>query len=68
MARTSSRLWPIMLSVSELAAAMHVDRRVVYAMVEGGLPLYRIGVKKRVLVSDVLDFIPLHFKRDGSPK
>ena len=67
MAR-ASRLWPIMLSVSDLAAAMHVDRRVVYEMVASGLPVYRIGVKKRVLVSDVLAFIPLHFKRDGSPK
>lgn len=62
------KLWPIMLSVSELADAMHVDRRVVYAMIAGGLPLYKIGVKRRVLVSDVLEFIPLHFKRDGVPK
>jgi hypothetical protein len=64
----ASRLYPIMLSVSELAAAMRVDRRVVYSMIGNGLPLYKIGVKKRLLVRDVLDFIPLHFKRDGSQK
>lgn len=64
MAR-ARQLWPIMLSVSELAAAMKCDRRVVYAMIRSGLPLYRIGVKRRVLVSDVLDFIPLHFTREG---
>jgi len=68
MARIASRIFPIMLSVSELAAAMHVDRRVVYLMIGNGLPLYKIGVKKRLLVADVLKFIPLHFKRDGSLK
>ena len=52
MARRARALWPIMLSVSELASAMKVDRRVVYEMVRRGLPLYRIGTKQRVLVTD----------------
>ncbi len=68
MARRARALWPIMLSVAEVADAMKVDRRVVYQMIAAGLPLYRIGVKRRVLVADLLDFIPLHFQRDGSPK
>ena len=67
MARARA-MWPILLSVSDLAAAMHVDRRVIYRMVEGGLPLYRIGVKKRMLITDVLAFIPQFFTREGVPK
>ncbi len=60
-------LWPIMLSVAELADAMKCDRRYVYQMIANGLPLYRIGVKRRVLVADVVEHIRKTFKR-GSPK
>jgi excisionase family DNA binding protein len=66
MSRRARTLWPIFLSVSELADAMHVDRRTVYAMVDAGLPIYRIGVKRRMLVTDVIDFVPKFFKQDGS--
>lgn len=60
-------LWPIMLSVSELASAMHCDRRYVYQMIANGLPLYKIGVKRRVLVTDVVDHIRKNFKTTGVP-
>jgi len=68
MARTARNLWPIMLSVSELAAAMQVDRRAVYQMIDAGLPLYRIGTKHRMLTNEILEFIPTFFKRDGRIK
>ena len=61
-------LWPILLSVSELAAAMSCDRRIVYAMIENGLPLYKIGVKRKILVSDVVPYIRKNFKTTGVPK
>ncbi len=68
MARASSRLWPIALSVSEVADALGVHRRIVYQMIAAGLPLYKIGVRKKLLVTDVIAAIPQFFKRNGSPK
>lgn len=68
MARASRVLWPIMLSVSELADAMHCDRRHVYSMIANGLPLRKFGVKRRILVADAIEHIREHFKPDGSPK
>lgn len=60
----ASRLWPITLSVAEVAAALGIDRTHVYSMIAGGLPLYRIGVKRKILVADLVDFIRANFKRE----
>jgi excisionase family DNA binding protein len=67
MAR-ASRLWPIALSVSEVADALGVHRRIVYQMIAGGVPLYKFGTRRKMLVTDVIAAIPQFFKRDGSPK
>ena len=52
------RLWPILLSVSECASALGVDRHEIYDAVAGGaLPLYRHGTKRRLLTADVVEWI-----------
>lgn len=58
------RLYPLMLSVAECAAVIGVERRTVYQMIDNGLPLYRIGVKRKILVADLVDFIRQTFKRE----
>jgi excisionase family DNA binding protein len=61
-------LWPVLLSVSELADAMGVDRRYVRKMIAAGMPVQRLGVKKRILVADAVEAIRKNFQIDGSPK
>jgi excisionase family DNA binding protein len=65
MPRIASRIYPIMLSVAETAAAIGVDRTVVYEWIEGGLPLYRIGVKRKILVADLVEYVRAHMKRES---
>ena len=64
--RERAHLLPIMLSVTELAYSMGVHKRIVYSMIAAGLPLYKIGTKRKMLTADVLDFIPRFFNVDGS--
>ncbi|MGD0420214.1 MAG: helix-turn-helix domain-containing protein [Xanthobacteraceae bacterium] len=59
----ASRLYPIFLSTSELAAAVGVSRRVVYQWVRQGLPVYQLGVKKKILVADAVEFFRANLKR-----
>ena len=61
-------LWPILLSTSELADAMGCDRRYVRQMIANGMPVQKIGVKKRILVADATVHIRKNFQQDGSPK
>lgn len=58
------RLWPILLSVSECASALGIERREIYAAVASGdLPMYRHGTKRRLLTADVVDWIRNTWKR-----
>lgn len=59
------KLWPIMLSISEAATAIGVERRTVYQMIASGMPVYRIGVKKRILTADFVEAIRATFKRES---
>jgi excisionase family DNA binding protein len=68
MAARSRVLWPILLSVSELADAMGVDRRWVRQMIDGGMPIQKIGVKRRILVADAVEAIRKNFQTTGVPK
>lgn len=59
------RLWPILLSISECAAALGIERREIYAAISSGaLPLYRHGTKRRVLTADVVTWIRQTWKRE----
>jgi hypothetical protein len=60
-------LWPILLSVSELADAMGCDRRYVRKMLANGMPVQKIGVKKRILVADAVEHIRKNFQMTGVP-
>ena len=58
MARKASRIWPIMLSISELAAALSVTRQEIYdAHRDGLLPIYRKGTRRRVLIADAVEWV-----------
>ena len=60
------RIWPITLTVSECAKALHVDRNAIYDGIRfDGLPLYRKGVRKFLLTSDVVDWIRRTWKREA---
>jgi hypothetical protein len=59
------RLWPITLTVSECARALHIERRAIYDGIRlDGLPLYRKGVRKFLLTADVVEWIRRTFKRE----
>ena len=60
------RLWPLTLTVSECASALHVERRVLYDGIKfDGLPLYRKGVRRFLLTADVVDWIRATWKREA---
>jgi excisionase family DNA binding protein len=60
------RIWPITLTVSECARALHVNRDTIYDGIRfDGLPLYRKGVRKFLLTSDVVDWIRRTWKREA---
>lgn len=59
------RLWPLMLSVADAASAINVERRVIYQMIANGLPVYRIGVKRRILTADFVEAIRQTFKQES---
>ncbi len=51
----ASRVWPIMLSIAELAAALSITRREIYDANRAGLlPIYKKGARRRVFVDDAV--------------
>lgn len=59
------RIYPILISTSEAASALGVDRKVIYQMYDAGLPRYRIGTKQKILVADLVEFIRHFYKRES---
>jgi hypothetical protein len=47
---------------------MGCDRRFVRRMIANGMPVQKLGVKKRILVADAVEHIRKNFQHDGSPK
>jgi excisionase family DNA binding protein len=53
------------MSVTELSDALGIERRVIYDAIKNhGLPVYRHGVKRRVLIADVVNWIRATWKRE----
>jgi excisionase family DNA binding protein len=68
MPRTSRRLWPILLSVSEAAQALGVHRTEIYAAIaSGALPCFQHGVKRRILTESLVAWIKRTWKQVGVP-
>ena len=59
--------WPIAFSVTEAAAALGVHRRIIYQMIAGGVPLYRFGTRRKVLVTDLIAPCRISFRAKGVP-
>lgn len=56
--RTKSPLYPIALSANALAQCLDIHSRKVYAAIkDGALPVYENGKSRRILVSDVVDWV-----------
>jgi excisionase family DNA binding protein len=59
------KLFPIAVSVAEVADSLGVERREIYrAIKEHGLPVYRHGTKRRILVADVVAWIRATWKQE----
>jgi excisionase family DNA binding protein len=64
MPRKASRVFPIMLSISELATALSVTRREIYeANRMGLLPIYKKGARRRVLIEDAVKWVKQTWSR-----
>jgi excisionase family DNA binding protein len=68
MKREPQRLWPIWLSVSEASRALGIARPVLYSWVRLGLPVYKCGVRRKILVEDLVRYIRANLKTVEPPK
>jgi predicted site-specific integrase-resolvase len=57
------RLWPVLQSVSEWSRSLGIDRKIIYAWVRDGLPVYQIGVKRKIFTEDIVAHMRTHLKR-----
>jgi excisionase family DNA binding protein len=62
------RLWPIWLSISEASRSLGIDRKILYAWVRQGMPVYKCGVRRKVLTEDLVKFIRINLKTVESPR
>jgi excisionase family DNA binding protein len=56
------RLWPIWLSISEASRALGIERKILYGWVAQGMPIYKCGVRRKVLVEDLVRYIRANLK------
>jgi hypothetical protein len=56
------RIWPIWLSISEASPTLGIQRKVLYSWVKQGMPIYQCGVRRKVLVEDLIKFIRINLK------
>jgi excisionase family DNA binding protein len=56
------RLWPIWLSISEASRALGIQRTVLYSWVRQGMPIYKCGVRRKVLTEDLVRFIRINLQ------
>jgi len=61
-----ARLYPIVLSTAECAAALGVSRKIIHEMIRQGLPQFKIGTKTKIFVSDLTEFCRVYFKQNRS--
>lgn len=60
----TQKLFPIALTVNQAAKALGgIDRKIIYQFLRVGLPRYRIGTRKLILVDDLVEFIRTHLER-----
>jgi hypothetical protein len=57
------KLFPIAATVAELSKLTGWHRSVFYTWIAAGLPRYRVGVRKVLLVADVVEFIRANCER-----
>jgi hypothetical protein len=66
MPRKREELWPVIaMSVSRLAGALGIERRVIYEAIKDDLlPCYRHGANtRRVLVADAIEWVQNTWER-----
>lgn len=57
------RLWPILLSVSELSRALGCDRKTIYVWHRQGLPIFKLGTKRKIFTADLVTFLRAQLKQ-----
>lgn len=59
------RLFPIALTVSELADSLGIDRNVIYSAIKSKeLAIFRRGVRRLIIVADAVQWIRETWKRE----
>jgi hypothetical protein len=58
-----SRLFPIALSPARAAQALDLRPDQIAAMIRTGLPVHKVGAKRRILVKDIYHFIRRNWPR-----
>ena len=62
MRREPARIWPLWLSISEASRALGIERKILYAWVRQGMPIYKCGVRRKVLTEDLVKFIRINLR------
>lgn len=57
------RLWPVCLSVAEWSRSLGVQRATVYEWHRQGLPIYKIGVKRKIFTDDLTAWCKAHLAK-----
>ena len=62
------RIFPVAVTIAELAASMGLDRNKISEAVRlQRLPIYRVGVKRLVIVQDAVEWLRRDFPRESEP-
>lgn len=56
------RIWPLWLSISEASRSLGIERKVLYQWHRQGMPIFKVGTKRKVLVEDIVRFIRINLK------
>jgi predicted site-specific integrase-resolvase len=56
------RLWPTWQSISEWSRSLGIERKILYEWHRQGMPIYRVGTKRKVLTEDIVRFIRANLK------
>ncbi len=59
------QLYPIAVTVAELADSIGVDSALIYTAIKlRRLPVFRVGVRRLILVEDAVSWLRENFKRE----
>jgi len=57
------RLWPVWYSVSEWSRALGIERKQIYEWIKRGLPVFKLGVRRKIFTQDMVAFLRANLER-----